>query len=178
MTTTEPVATDAGEALAHELERVMDELVGCYRRLVLLARQRHGAIRGADRAGLAACVRAENEVVQAVASAERRRVAVVGELAGRLGSREGSQTRVTWVASALGGERGERIGAVAEELRGLIGELLEENRASRIAAESLARHMDGLVRQVAAALNHARTYGRGGSVEAGPRVVSALDVRS
>jgi hypothetical protein len=63
-------------------------------------------------------------------------------------------------------------------LRRVIGEMTEVNAAARSAADTLARHMDGLMRSVARELNHSKTYSSRGRVDAGPSVVSALDISS
>jgi hypothetical protein len=73
--------------------------------------------------------------------------------------------------------RGRLLG-LARTLRETIMAVKHENRIARATAEALAQHMAGLMRTVAAHLNHAKTYGRAGTVDAGPSVVSALDVTS
>lgn len=166
-----------GELLA-ALERLVGGLLVCYEELESVGERRMVAIRRARSGEIASCVREENELVQRVAELEKQRVVIAEAYAKRLGSAEGAQTRLSWIAERLGGEEGERVRGQVERLRGVIEGVQRRNAVSVEATTSLAMHMRGLLRKVAERLNHAKTYGRGGLVEAGATVVSALDVRS
>ena len=91
---------------------------------------------------------------------------------------DAARVAISWLAERLGPEIGPAIAEKAHDLRGLMAQVLRQNEATKRAAEQLARHMEGLWRQAASVLNHAQTYGRAGVVGPGPRVVSALDLRS
>jgi len=95
-----------------------------------------------------------------------------------LGSPAETQTTMSWIAERVRGDKGGRLAAMARHLREVIGEMTEVNNAARSAADTLAKHMDGLMRSVARELNHAKTYSNRGRVDAGPAVVSALDISS
>lgn len=171
----------SGEAiaiLARGLERIVSDLGEQYSRLKSLAQARLGAMRRADPAALSACVSQENLAVQEIVEIEKRRVRVVGELAGALGSREGVGTGLLWIAERIDGAVGERLTTKAQNLRDQMEEVRRINEVGAVVAERLARHMEGLWAQVAATLNHSKTYGRMGAVQPGPRVVSALDMTS
>lgn len=171
----------SGEAvaiLARGLERIVGDLGEQYSRLMSLAQARLGAMRRADPAALGACITQENLAVQEIVEIEKRRVRVVGELAGALGSREGVGTGLLWIAERIDGAVGERLMAKAQNLRELLEQVRRANEVGAVVAERLARHMEGLWAQVAATLNHSKTYGRMGAVQPGPRVVSALDMTS
>ena len=163
---------ESGEALV----ALLDEMAIVYERMRSLAQERHEAVRCADARRLARTVARENEAVQDLAELEKRRIAIVARLAEQLGSPERSQTRVSWIAERLGGQTGQRLAQRAANLRKIMSELHRENEVVRAALTKLAAHVEGLWRQVLAVLNHARTYGRLGAVEPGPRVVSAVDV--
>lgn len=175
-----PAAQPAGaeDALVREFEQVLIALEAQIQKLSALAGARREAMRRADAAGLAACIAEENQAVQQVADLEKRRVAVVGHLAQRLGLPDKTQARATDVAERVGGPAGERLRTRAESVRAGVIALTRTNTALKLAAQHLAAHMDGLWRQASAVLNHAQTYGRRGIIGAGPSVVSALDVRS
>lgn len=166
------------EGLAAELERVLMELIGVYEAMVASAGDRLAAIRGSDGVGLARVVRCESELVQRVAEIEKRRISVVGALADRLGLAGKSGTRVGDIASRMDDPWRERLTGLADRLRSLLARTRRDNEVSGRAASSLAEHMGGLVRALAREMNHAQTYGRRGFVEAGPTVVSSMDVRS
>lgn len=168
----------AEDALVRDFEQVLIDLQSQIETLSTLAGVRREAMRRADAAALAACIAEENQVVQRVADLEKRRVAVVGHLAQRLGLPDKTQARATDVAKGLGGPAGERLKARADAVRAGVIALTRTNNALKLAAQHLAAHMDGLWRQASAVLNHAQTYGRRGVIGAGPSVVSALDVRS
>lgn len=166
------------DPLIDELEQLLRQLVVHYEQLHSLAKLHLEAIRKADVDRLAACIGQENTIIQAVAEVEKRRLHVVGDIADVLGSPEDSRTTMSWIAERVRGDRGGRLSAMARHLRGVIGEMTAVNDAARSAAETLSRHMDGLMRSVARELNHAKTYSNRGRVDAGPAVVSALDVSS
>lgn len=171
----EPASTDH---LASRLESLVGELVSCYEQLLGLAEQRLEAIRASNAQSLASCVRRENEIVQRVASLEAERSAVITPLASGMGSEHEGATRISWVARRLKGPEGERIGAMCAQLKSLAERLGAINEVARQAAEHLAKHMTGLLHAVSRHLNHAKTYSRAGSMNAGPRIVSSIDLSS
>jgi hypothetical protein len=67
---------------------------------------------------------------------------------------------------------------LADRLRALLTRVRRDNEVSGRAAASLSEHMGGLVRALTREMNHAKTYGRRGFVEAGPAVTSSVDVKS
>ncbi len=168
--------TTPPDEMAQRLERLVRELVSCYEGLVSLAESRLEAIRSSNAQNLAACIRQENQLVQAIAGLERERSEVVTALAHRMGSEKESATKITWIARRLKGPEGERITTLCDTLKRLAQQLGSLNEVARIAAEHLANHMTGLLQAVSRHLNHAKTYSRSGSVEAGARVVSSLDI--
>ncbi len=170
------IASD--DPLIDELEQILRQLVVHYEQLHSLANLHLEAIRKADVDQLSVCIAQENRIIQAVAESEKRRLHVVGDIADILGSPEESQTTMSWIAERIRGDRGSRLAAMARHLRSVIAAMSEVNTAARQAAETLAKHMDGLMRSVARELNHAKTYSNRGRMDAGPAVVSALDLSS
>jgi hypothetical protein len=178
MSTAQATVMSQEDASVAELETLLRELITEYERLNELAGKRQDAMRHADTRTLGEMIGAENLSVQRVADLERRRLPLVGEMAKRLAAPPKTEVTITWLAQRLSGAAGDRLAGLASRLRGLIQALLRTNEASKKTAETLATHMDGLMRQVAASLNHARTYSASGMVTAGPRVVTAIDVKS
>lgn len=166
------------EGLVAELENVLRELIGVYEGLVASASERLAAIRGSDSTRLASVVGRENELVQRVAEIEKRRIGVVERLAERFGLTEKSGTRVGQLVERMDEPWRGRVGELSTRLRGLLERMRRENEVSGRAATSLAEHMGGLVRALTREMNHAKTYGRRGVMEAGPAVVSSVDVKS
>lgn len=166
------------DALALELEAVLAELDAQVQRLALLSGERREAMRRADTSGLARTIASENDAVQTVADLEKRRLGVVSKLAERLAMPDKSQARASDVAAKLGGPIGERIAHRAVVLKQRLDALAKANASLQMAAAHLASHMEGLIRQTAVVLNHAKTYARSGHVTPGAMIVSALDIRS
>jgi hypothetical protein len=169
---------DPHDPLVEELELLMRDLLIRYERLRTLGVDRLEAIRRCDGSRLSAVIGQENLLVQEIAEIEKRRIGVVGRFAERVGSPAKSQTTMSWLAERVGEPVRGRLLGLARTLRETIGAVKHENQIARATAEALAQHMGGLMRTVAAHLNHAKTYGRAGTVEAGPAVISALDVTS
>jgi hypothetical protein len=170
--------TRTTDELALELEGLLRELVVRYEQMLTLSQMRHDAIRAADAERLGACVQQENGFIQEIADIEKRRIGVVGAFAERLGAEPKEVTTMTWIAERLADPMRGRLLRLAQSLRGLLGKVRAENEVGAAAATALSQHMTGLLRQVAQCLNHAKTYGRGGQVGAGPSIVSAVDLTS
>ena len=170
--------TSEKDPMVGELESLLDRLTGRIGELVDLAEARLAAIRTASPAELAQCIGRENLVVQAIADLEKRRVAVVGELARRYGSRAGVNTTYSWLADRIGGPAGERLRTLARSLRERMEMLSRLNETAALATKALIAHMQGLMSQVGARLSHSRTYARSGAVLPGPSIMSSVDVTS
>lgn len=170
----EPVQT-VTDPQAAQLESLLREIGACYEALARCAIDRREAMRRADTQGLARCVQEENRQVQAIAELERRRMIVVEALAARFGAPEKSQTPVSRLAPLLPEPSRSRLLTLAQGLRELMERVTALNDSTRRAAETLASHMEGLLRHVASKLNHAQVYGPRGVVAPGARVVSAID---
>ena len=162
--------------MLRDLDDVVGKIVIKYEQLAHLARERHDAVCRADPGAVTALIEIEQRVAQEVTRLEPDRARLVKELAEILGSSEGEKTTLTWIAQRVGGTLGDQLGARAHELRDRLETVRQENDVVRRALIQLAAHMEGLWRQAASVLNHAKTYGRQGSVEPGPRVISSLDL--
>ncbi len=136
------------------------------------------AIKDADARKLAACVRQENSLVQQVAEVEKKRIRVVGQLAEQLGSPRKHETTMGWLARRVDGPRAAAMERTAERLKALMGEVNQINAVARGAAEHLAKHMEGVMHEIARGMNHAKVYSRSGRVQAGARVTSGLHLSS
>ncbi|MFM9958043.1 MAG: flagellar protein FlgN [Phycisphaerales bacterium] len=160
---------------AAELEKVLLQIADRYETLARCASDRREAMRRADARALANCIDTENQAVQALADLERRRMIVVEAIAAAIGSPDRSQTPVSRLAPALPEPARSRLLVLSASLRELMENVSRLNESARRAAEMLAAHMEGLMRHVAARLNHAQTYNPKGVVTCGPRIVTGLD---
>lgn len=165
---TGPEVRERDAAAADRLEAALAGLVSAHEVLLDATRAHREALSRADRAALARCVERETEILQRIAGHEESRRLALAEL-GVPGA------MLERVATAVPEERRERVRALGERLRGLLGTLGREARVVRTASAALLRHMDGMVQQVARALDATGVYGRQGRVSATP-IRSGLDV--
>lgn len=169
---------EVAESLAAGLEARIGELRAVYARLHELADEHHEAIRRADTRGIALSIGAQNEMVQRISTVEKIRSGIAEALAKHLGWDGKGEITIDWIVQRLGGGLAERLAEEAARLRASMQALMQKNAVIRAAAEALAQHMEGLRRVMLKQLNHAKTYGCAGRMDAGPVVVSSLDLRS
>lgn len=148
------------------VEPVAQTLIKAYEELIGLLDEHRSAISRADTRELARAVERERDVLTRIAALETEFRAALGE----------GPATLTSLAEAVGGVEGGRLAESAAYLRALAGRARVLQAAVREASESMATHINGLMRQVAARLSHAGTYGSGGRVESGSPVVSGLDL--
>lgn len=158
-----------------ELEAVLKKLAEAQHALLACIDARRDAMREADAFGLGRCLTRESEVVGEIGRLDERRQKVVGAIAAMIGSERGERTTFSEIASRVPGDRGVALRTMALSLRELMERVQRQNASARSAAEMLAAHMQGLSKQVAQTLNHAKTYGRRGTVDVGPAVISGVD---
>lgn len=171
-----PAAPDRGA----ELERVLNEQLDVYARMLGLAREHRDAIAQADPRRIKACVEAQSETARLAAELEDLRRTLAESLAGpRTAPRPGvAIPRPTLRAAAerLPEAVRSRVLAAGERLKETLTALHTEHETVRRASLALAAHMDGLVRHVARRLSLTGVYGRAGAVDAGRPVAAALDL--
>lgn len=169
----------AGPALASELDVLLNAFTELYRTLEGCLAEHERALRAADARALQQAVEAQRPLWTRAAELDRQRREITARAAsGRpeLLKAHGTEVKISHLAGLT--SEAPRLVAFAEKVRGLVERVHERVRVIRVATESLLAHMEGIARQVSGSLNHAKTYGRQGRVEAGPSVVSALDLRS
>lgn len=174
-------------------DRPIDELVEClgmmvheHERLLALARAQRELISRGEHSGIAGNIEAQNVCVQRIAQLESSRRTVVGRIAPTLiPAKQGSSNKndagptVLQLAQTLEPTDSQRLQDAAQRLRKVIGMIQSENAAIRVAADTIAKHFQGLGRQVAEALSHTGTYARSGRVgPSAPALASGLDLTS
>lgn len=166
-TNTSPPSPGDPERVAR-LQPVIESLIEAHERLVALLEAHRGAIARADSGELARVADEERAVLESIGALESSCRALLD------GS--GAKT-VSALAQRAGGEGGGRLGESAAYLRALATRAHAMQAAVREAGEAMALHIGGLMRQVAARLSHAGTYGAGGRVESTAPVVTGLDLK-
>lgn len=162
-----------------ELERVLVELRDTHERMLSIVKDHRAAISRADLPGISAAVAAQNQLTQTVAEIERRRANVVATILSASPTSPGvTQARLSQVIAAVPPDMRSRLSGLTTVLRDVLTRLHAEQQSLRIASETLALHMEGIMRQVFRTSSHAGTYIRSGRVDTGVQVLSAIDVRS
>lgn len=168
-----------GRLLATELETLMGSLREIYESLAQRLEEHQAAIRAASTRAIEVAVQAEETLIQRLAGLEQKRREVVAKAASAhpaLAKAHGSQITLSMLA-AFTPEK-QRLSGLADSLRVLIDTVNARLKIVREATAQLLIHMQAIASQVSAGFNHAKTYGRAGKIDAGPAVVSALDLRS
>lgn len=169
----------AGTDLDH-LDTLLRELIAEHESLLAVTIEHRKALSEADLSGLSRCIQEQNRLVQRIAAIDIRRATVVRSIQAADGTPAGSADAPT--VSAIAGAAPEparsRLLGLGGRLRDLLNTLHREHQSLKLAAETLAAHVDGVMRQVCRHLSHTGTYARSGSVEAGAGVMTGLDVRT
>lgn len=176
-----PVVVLSPDALAADLDGLLDAYAVKHERWLAAAKAHREAIRKADGAGVAHAASRQGEVLEEIAGLEARRGALVNAAAAMLpGLGKGRTGPITLrdVAAGLPVAGSAALLAKAERLRDLVKRTNEETATVAGATRAMLGHLEGLMRHVAKQLSHAGTYSRRGVVDVGGVVVSALDLRT
>lgn len=171
--------------LVQDLRGIMLGLLREHEELAALVKEQERAVRSAKPADVQAVTLRQQATLGRIAELESKRSTIVAMYA---------QVRpdlhaptLTAIAGTLDEPHRGELSALAARLRTTIEGVRETQRVVGLALETLAQHMEGLVRQVAQRLSHAGVYSSRGRVEAGAAnhtliggglVTSALDIRS
>ncbi len=169
-------STESVNQLGSSLLLALQSIRTAYEGIEEAIELREEAIRSADVNGLVRGLKVENNLVQHVAEEEKRRIALVASFVDLFGEPPRLGGTVSWIADRVGGDLGEDLRIAGDDLRKTLERVGKRNATSKAAVESLATHMEGLLRSATAQLSHTGAYGRRGAIEAGPTVVSAIDL--
>lgn len=158
---------------AQRLESLIGELTQIHERLLEVTREHRSAVRKANTAGVATCVREQRELIARIGRVDEERRALIAEMLPGVPAREVTLTRLARMFPNLSRDR---LEASAASLRGLIELIAHENRAIAQATSTLLGHMDAMVRQISSALSQSGTYGRCGSVRADAHIACGIDL--
>ena len=172
--------TSSGEVLAQgfeRLEELLDEQCSLYQNLESLVAEQREALRVADVEKLVTVSTNERTILAEIHKIDQRRIELASAIAGELGL---STEQPPVLADLLehSGARRSRLVSVADELRRLVAKTRAASSVVRTAAESLARHMQGIVQTVEAGFSRAGVYERAGRITEGSPWQTAIDIRS
>lgn len=157
-------------SITTDLEPLLADLIRAHRDWLTAIAEHRAAISAADPARIEAALTQQRRSIERIAGLEDERRTLVTKT-------KNTGATLRELALLLDPSARARVLSGADELKRLVGEVRREQSVVRAASASLLAHARGVVTQVAAALNHAGVYGRAGRVEAGPMVVSSLDIR-
>jgi flagellar biosynthesis/type III secretory pathway chaperone len=136
------------------------------------------AIRQADLAMVNAISQQESPLLSRLTDLEQKRAGLIRRLTGLLSPGAKAAMTVRQIAAAIEPARAKELLAVADELKALAQKVQRANSIVRDAAETLARHMAGVMQTVGSALSAARVYGRRGQVALGAQMHYSVDMKS
>ncbi len=147
------------------IARILVDLIAEHETLLQAARAHRAALARADRAAIADAIRAQADSIERIRDLDTLRRNTFGQT-----------ISVLDLAATLPDAPRRRVLELAARLREIIQSVRDEQSIVAIASQSLLAHMEGMLQQVAARLNHAGTYGRLGRVDACTTVVSGIDL--
>jgi hypothetical protein len=173
--------TTAAAASANELtmlERILVRQLDDHKRMLACMERNREAVRHADMDAIKSVCQEQNRLAQQLAELEKSRLTVVGRLTESLQPHAAAPLSLDQIAEAAGEPAGDRLTALAGQLRAAVQEVKRESTVVRTAADALARHMSGLMQTVHSALTRARVYSRRGRLATGAQSRFAIDVTS
>jgi len=157
-----------------QLEQTVQQQITANERMLTIVAQKLEAFRRADREALAACCQRENEQFQQVAELEKKRLLLVAELTQLVDPQAQRPLSMGELAERLPEPARGRLLVLRQTLRQRLEKVQREGSVARRAAESLLRHMQGIVQTIGGALTGIGTYGQRGKPPAAAMRVSTF----
>ena len=165
-------------AIGDAFERLLRGQLEANQQLLACVQRKRQAIRVADIAAISAVCADEHAIIQRLTETEKHRLELVGRVTAALKPKSDKPLTISQIAGELAEPHQTRVVALAAQLRDAMVELKHQSSVVRSAAETLGRHMSGIVQTVHSALSRARVYGRRGRIDAGAQLQSVFDIKS
>ncbi len=146
-----------------KLEEVLLSEIGSHERLLAAIRRKVDACRKARHDDMENQCRLENQELQALAQCEKQRLQLVADLTRAVDPLAKAPIRMGDLAARLPEPARGRLLALRAQLRTRAEEVKRESSVARQAAETLLRHMQGMVQAIGGAITGIVTYNRRGS---------------
>jgi hypothetical protein len=159
------------DTVVDRLEDALRQQQQVYSEMLTLLRRKRDAVRTADHRVIGDCCRLENEQVRKLSDLEKRRLALVGRLTELLEPAAAQPMRLLEVTDRLEEPARGRLLVLRQQTLELMQQVQAESGVVRRAAESLMRHVQGLVQSIGVAMTGVGTYGNRGNV---PRAATAV----
>ncbi len=160
------------------LEETLRRQLEAHKLLLACVERNREAIRQADMQQIRSICEEQNTVAQGLAELEKVRLTLVGRLTERLESDAQRPVSLSCIAAQLDEPARGRFETLAAQLKQAIEKVRKASSVVHTAADTLARHMSGLMQSVQSALGRATVYGRRGRIETGQQNQFCLDIRS
>ena len=160
------------------LLRTMAEQVKVYRLLrECLERKREG-LRTARIDEIHACCDAERQLIGRIQELERKRAAQAAAVSKSVAPAAEGALSATELARRLDEQRGRALLDLAGQLKAMMKDAAAVSRVVSGAAETLGKHLGGIVQTVQGALSRVGVYGKGGRIAVGTQTEHSVDLRS
>jgi hypothetical protein len=170
-----PEVRSAIDQALDALERVLTTELADHQVLLADLESKREAIRMADLPTINEISRREEEILRRM----RERAAQRGQLGQRVAGLAKLEKAPLSVMVALApDERASRLRDLKSDLETAANEIRRRSTIVRSAAESLSKHLAGVLQTVTGALSRAGVYGRRGTLQLGQATASSLDLRS
>ena len=160
------------------LKRMLAVQIDAQRTLLSCVQQKREAIRTANIDTITALCQQENEIIQKVATLEKKRLALVGRITQRVSPQAAKPLSLNEIADAAGDGLGPRLRTQAQTLREAIQAVRRESSIVNAAAATLSRHMAGIMQTVNSALSRIGVYERKGRISVGTQMDFRVDLKS
>lgn len=147
------------------LIRTLTELLEAHESLHASVLDHRGALSRADRTGIASAIREQEACIHRIREIDQRRRSIFGQ-----------SISVQDLAATLPESPRRVVLELGARLRETIERVRDAQQVVAVASQSLLTHMEGMLQQVSARLNHSGTYGRMGRIDCGATVVSGIDL--
>lgn len=149
--------------LCAALESLLTQMVALQGELLALLERKREAMRRANPRLMAELCALENAKVQALSELEKKRLQLVAQLTLLVDPKAKEPLRMADLAERLPEPARGRLIALRGQLRDRLEEVRRQTSVARRAADSLVRHVQGLVQGVTSATTAAAAYGRLGA---------------
>jgi hypothetical protein len=158
-------------------EKILRAMLETHQRLLVCLERKQQAVRTANLELVNEIFGEENAILQRISEMEKRRVELIARVTG---SSAPIEVRLADFVERFAVDEAQRtrLLALGAQLRESVAEVRKQSSIIRAAAETLARHMGGIVQVVQGALSRAGVYGNRGRVQLGAQVQSAIDLKS
>jgi predicted anti-sigma-YlaC factor YlaD len=160
------------------LLRTMAEQVKVYRLLrECLERKREG-LRTARIDEIHTCCDAERQLIGRIHELERKRAAQAAAISKTIAPTAQGALSATELAQRLDEQRGRALLDLAGQLKSTMKDATAVSKVVAGAAETLGKHLGGIVQTVQGALSRVGVYGKGGRIAVGTQTEHSVDLRS